>query len=50
LVVELKCVEEFSNEHLARGTNYLKASGLRIALLVNFRRSKVEWKRIVYNW
>ena len=27
--------------------NYLKASGLRVALLINFQRPKVEWKRIL---
>ena len=48
VVVELKCVDSFSNEHLAKCINYLKASGLRLALLVNSRRPKVEWKRIVY--
>ena len=47
LVVELKCVESFANEHLAQCLNYLKASGLRTALLINFQRPKVEWRRIV---
>ena len=27
--------------------NYLKASGLRVALLINFQRPKVEWKRVL---
>jgi len=47
LMVELKCVERFANEHLAQCVNDLKASGLRVALLINFRRPKVEWKRIL---
>lgn len=47
LVVELKCVDCFSNEHLAQCLNYLKASGKHIALLVNFQHPKVEWKRVV---
>jgi len=46
LVVELKCVEEFSNGHLAQCLNYLKASGLPLALLVNFQHPKVMWRRI----
>ena len=49
LIVELKCVERFTNEHFAQCINYLKASGLKLALLLNFRRSKVEWKRLVLN-
>jgi GxxExxY protein len=48
-LVEVKCVEQFSNEHLAQCINYLKASGLHLALLINFRHPKVEWRRIVHN-
>src|ERR1043166_9640350 len=48
LLVEIKCVEQFSNEHLAQCINYLKASGLHLALLINFRRPRVEWKRVVH--
>lgn len=46
LVVELKCVEQFSNEHLAQCINYLTASRLPCALLINFQRPKVEWRRV----
>ena len=49
LLVEVKCVEAFSNEHLAQCINYLKASGLHLCLLINFRRPKVEWRRVVHN-
>lgn len=48
LLVELKCVDGFLNEHVAQCINYLKASGLRLALLINFQKPKVEWKRIIY--
>ncbi len=48
ILVELKCVDSFSNEHLAQCINYLKAAQLRLALLINFQKPKVEWKRIVY--
>jgi len=47
LVVELKCVDRFAGEHTAQCLNYLKASGRSVCLLVNFQRSKVEWRRIV---
>ncbi len=50
LVVELKCVDQFCNEHMAQCINYLKASNKRIALLVNFQKPKVELKRIVNNF
>jgi GxxExxY protein len=47
LLVELKCCDGFSKEHLAQCLNYLKASGKHIALLVNFQKPKAEWKRVV---
>jgi GxxExxY protein len=48
LLIELKCVDCFSNEHMAQCINYLKASNLRLALLINFQKPKVEWKRIIF--
>lgn len=47
LVIELKCVERFANEHLAQCLNYLRASGKSICLLVDFQKPKVELKRII---
>ena len=47
LLVERKCVGRFANEHLAQCINYLKASGLRVALLINFQKPRVEWKRVL---
>ena len=47
IVLELKCVDRLLNEHTAQCLNYLKASGRKLALLINFQRPKVEWKRIV---
>ena len=47
LIVELKCVEHFANEHLAQCINYLKVSGLRVALLINFQRSKLQRRRVL---
>lgn len=47
IIVELKCVDCFANEHLAPCINYLKASGLGVPQLINFQKPKVEWKRIL---
>jgi GxxExxY protein len=46
VIVELKCCESLIREHQAQLFNYLKASGLPVGLLVNFRRWKLEWKRL----
>jgi len=48
-LVGIKCVEQLTNEHLAQCINYLKASGLHLALLIDFRKSRVEWRRVVHN-
>jgi GxxExxY protein len=33
---------------MAQCLNYLRASGLRFALLINFQHPKVQWKRVVF--
>ena len=49
MIVELKCCETLCKEHQAQLFNYLKVSQLPIGLLVNFRRGKLEWKRLQRN-
>ena len=49
VIVELKCCENLISEHQAQLFNYLKVSCLPIGLLVNFRRGKLEWKRLQNN-
>jgi GxxExxY protein len=50
LIVELKCVDCLANEHLAQCINYLKISGKRVGLLLNFQHPKLEWKRVVFGF
>ena len=50
LILELKCVECLSEVHLAQTLNYLKATGLHLALLINFQHPKVEWKRVILDF
>jgi GxxExxY protein len=47
VIVELKTVEKFDNMHEAQLLNYLKASGIQVGLLINFKHPKVEIKRMV---
>jgi GxxExxY protein len=49
VIVELKCCESLGREQQAQLFNYLKVSKLPIGLLVNFRRGKLEWKRLQSN-
>lgn len=48
ILLELKAVRTINDEHRAQVMNYLKASGLRLGLLVNFGHSvKATIERIV---
>ena len=49
IILELKCVDRLCPEHYAQCLNDLKASGIPLALLINFQRPKVEWKRVILN-
>ena len=45
VIVELKSVKAFDNVHFAQCINYLKATGMKICLLINFGQPKIEIKR-----
>lgn len=47
LLVEIKCVEQFAERHRAQCINYLRASNLHLALLINFQHARIKWQRIV---
>lgn len=47
VIVELKAVKQLDNIHQAQCMNYLKATGLTVALLINFGSPRVEVKRVV---
>jgi GxxExxY protein len=47
VVIELKTAERFSIHHKAQLTSYLKASGYKLGILVNFSKSKIEYQRVV---
>ena len=46
IIVELKAVTDFCEEHYAQVYNYLKASGIDLGLLINFGKKSLEYKRI----
>jgi GxxExxY protein len=48
IIVEIKAVSELTDEHRAQLHNYLKATGHRLGLLVNFGHlGKLQYERIV---
>lgn len=49
IIVELKAVSEFTDEHISQVYNYLKASGFELGLLINFGTTSLKYKRIPCN-
>jgi len=48
IILEIKAVKQLTDEHRAQIINYLKATGLRLGLLVNFcHYPKIEHERFV---
>ena len=46
VIVELKTVAELSKAHYAQVRSYLKATGMKVALLVNFAKEKADFRRV----
>ncbi len=47
IILEIKGIKAIAEEHIAQGINYLKVSGNRLALLVNFGELKLNYKRLI---
>lgn len=48
IVVELKALGELRTDHEAQILNYLKTSGLKLGLLVNFGSKSLQYKRFIF--
>ena len=46
-VVEIKSVSKFNASHQAQATHYLAATGLRLALLLNFGTGSLEHRKVI---
>jgi len=47
IVVDTKVIESIGNNEKAQIINYLKITGLKVGLILNFKHTKLEWERIV---
>ena len=47
IIIELKAVKELADIHFAQLRSYLKATGLKVGLLLNFAKPSLEIKRVV---
>jgi GxxExxY protein len=50
IVVELKVTKALNDFHLAQCANYLRASNLRLGLVLNFAHARLEFRRVVNNF
>ena len=48
VIVEIKVDDKYNSQHEAQLLNYLKATGIKIGLLINFGKSKCEFKRLIF--
>lgn len=47
IILELKVADKLNDVHRAQTLNYLKATGLRLAILINFGKQRLESERFV---
>ncbi len=46
-MVDPKVVACFTDTHVAQMVGYLNITGLDLALLINFKNARLEWKRVL---
>lgn len=47
IILEAKSVSELNKEHFEQIINYLAVSGKKVGYLINFRTSKMKYKRVI---
>lgn len=47
IIVEIKALTELSTVHESQVINYLKATGFRLGILINFGAESLEYKRLI---
>ena len=47
IVVDTKVIDRITNVERGQILNYLKITGLRVGLILNFKKPRLEWERIV---
>ena len=48
IIVEFKCIPVITNVEIAQLLNYLKATSMKVGVLINFgSKGKLEWRRYI---
>lgn len=46
VIVELKTIDHIGKNEKGQVLNYLRASGLTLGIILNFKNSKLDWQRV----
>ncbi len=47
IVVDAKVIDAITDHERGQMLNYLRVTGLKVGVILNFKRAKLEWERIV---
>lgn len=47
LLVDVKSIDAIAENEVAQMLNYLRISGIKVGLIINFKNAKLAWQRIV---
>ncbi len=47
LIIDTKVIERITDHERGQMLNYLRIAGLQVGLILNFRRAKLEWERVI---
>ena len=47
IIIDPKVIDKICDHERGRMINYLRITGLPVGLILNFRRAKLEWERII---
>ena len=47
VIVELKTIENIGKNEKGQVLNYLRASGLALGIILNFKNPKLDWQRVI---
>ena len=47
ILIDVKSIDKIGENEIAQMLNYLRIAGLKLGLVINFKNSKLEFKRVV---
>jgi GxxExxY protein len=47
IIADAKVIERITDHERGQMLNYLRITGLRVGVLINFKRAKLEWERVI---